>query len=922
MPAIYHWRELNLLADPGAVSFESMQETPVVLEAVTEVGSGRLTQPTTFVFTDVVGSTKLWAADPEGTARSFVTHDAIVRTAIKSHGGELFGWAGDSFRAAFEDRSAALESCQAIHDELAVADWSGDPSLRVRIGVTHGQALHRDGEYFGPVPNTAARLQDVAQPGQTVVAAAAVAGLEGVTISSLGRHRVRDVADEIELFQLGADQFPPLRTVDATLSTLPPVPGSLVGRASAVGEVRAALDDRLPVTVVGTGGAGKTRLAIEVAHLELSDHPDGCYFVDLAPVTGQEGVAPAIARSSRIKLSGGDPLQEIVDYFAGRRALVVLDNCEHLVGVVKRFVQHLSMSAPGLGLLATSREALGVPGERVVRLGPLPTVEDGGPAVELFVNRIRDNVADFDPSPVELAQIAEICDHLDGIPLALELAAARSGVLGLDHLLDGMHDRFRMLTSNNSDGTRTLREAIDWSFGLLSPSEQEFFTRCGVFNGSFDLRAASAIAPHVDPLDVADLLHSLSRKSLISAEGVLGGRFRLLETIRAYALLNLREREIESEVRLLHFEHYRDLVAVEELDASSDLDRAVRLTPEWSNIGGALEWGTSVDRWVDSARLASGCLGLWEMPVPAVEGKRWIELLLPHLDDAPTPKAILQYALASIEAQMDNFEQVHNLMTAMSASPVPQVQASALSLTGYLQARTSPESSEPLFSLAEDLIDLHELGAESQVTLWWTRGAKALYEPDLHEAYRCFQRGFDVAQETTRRTPNTVYAGLALVTAQLLLDRPSDALATLDSYSWSDSRWDSSPVLRAVALIDLDRANEAADLVFSYAHESLLGRLARMSNDAMIGFAALALHRGESDHAWTLLQQAATPRTPFTIGLAEGLAARIGKGADLIAMHRSREVELAELDAIDYLRAEMARLTSAKTEQVEQTTTE
>jgi predicted ATPase/class 3 adenylate cyclase len=528
---------------------------------MTEVRTGRLIEPTTFVFTDVVGSTKLWAADPEATGRSFLIHDTIVRTALKNNNGEIFGWAGDSFRAAFQDRYDAVAACQAIHRDLANADWEGDPALSVRTGVTYGRALHRDGEYFGPTLNTAARLEEMARPGQTVLSASAVAGLDGVTITALGRQRVRDIADAIELFQLGDQRFAPLRTVDPSLSTVPPLTGTLVGRSVEIADALAGLDGRHPVVIVGTGGAGKTRLAVEVAHLEMRNHPDGCYFVDLAPVTSGASAGAAIARSCRIKLSSDNAVQEIADHFADRHALLILDNCEHMVEYTAAFVKLLSVEAPGLRLLATSRERLGIAGECLIKLGPLETGADGA-AVDLFVQRIQDQAPGFEPTTVELAQIAQVCEHLDGIPLALELAAARAGVLGLSHLLDGMHDRFRMLSSGRGDGTRTLRKAIDWSFGLLSDQEQEFFTRCGVFMGSFDLRAAAAV-PDLDPLDVADLLHSLSRKSLIVAEGALGGRFRLLETIRAYAGLRLGEFGLEESIGQLHFEHYRDLVSID-----------------------------------------------------------------------------------------------------------------------------------------------------------------------------------------------------------------------------------------------------------------------------------------------------------------------------------------------------------------------
>lgn len=877
---------------------------------MSEPRAGRLIEPTAFVFTDVVGSTKLWAANPEATGRSFVMHDDIVRSAIVEHDGEVFGWAGDSFRAAFSDRPKALAACNAIHRELEAADWGEDPALSVRIGVTFGPALHREGEYFGPTLNTAARLEEMARPGQTVLSAAAVAGLDGITITALGKQRVRDVAEAIEVFQLGDHRFAPLRTVDASLSTLPPLAGNLVGRASSVAEARSALDERQPVVIVGTGGAGKTRLAIEVAHLELPNHPDGCYFVDLASVTSGTSAGSAIARSCRIKLtsdSGEDAMHEIAEYFAGREALLVLDNCEHMVGYAATFVKLMQVDAPGLRLLATSRESLAIPGECVVRIGPLATGADGA-AVDLFVQRIRDHAPDFEPSVAELGQIAQICEHLDGIPLALELAAARAGVLGLGHLLDGMHDRFRMLSSGGRDGTRTLREAIDWSFGLLSEQEQAFFVRCGVFGGSFDLRGAAALVPDHDPLDVADLLHSLSRKSLVFAEGALGGRFRLLETIRAYAVLQLRESGIEDEIRCHHFEHYCDLMSVDSVGEANDLDRAVRIAPEWSNISAALEWGTENQQWTSAARLAKGCLGLWEDVVPTVEGRRWVTKILEHLVEDDFDAEVLLLGLASFEAQLDNFEAVHHLLGRLTASRHPEIRAHGHVLIGYVIARSTPEQSLHHFAEADALIEQHGLDLDTQIAAAWSRGAHALYGSDLDEAFRCFRDGFDLAREAPQRTAHTLFVGLSLATAQLTLGRPDEALATLDSYNWSDSRWDSSPILRSVALIDLDRAGEAADLVVSYAHESLLGRLPRMSNDAMVGFAALALHRNEEDHAWNLMLQAVTPRTPFTIGLVEGLADRIGRGAELRELHRKRTAKLTELDALSHVQAELDRL--------------
>lgn len=885
---------------------------------MTAVGAtGTMGGPLAFVFTDVVGSTKLWAADPQATSASFVVHDRVVRASVEANGGTIFGWAGDSFRASFPDPVAAVEAAEQIHRALAATDWVSGPPLRVRIGVNHGPAIARDGEYFGPTLNTTARLEQAAQPGQTVLSGAAAAELAGrCQLSALGRHRLRDVADPIDLYQVGEASFLPLRTVDAAMSTLPPVVGALVGRSSTVSQVRTTLDDGVPVTIVGTGGAGKTRLALEVGHLELSDHPDGCYFVDLSSVKDANALAPAIAQGCRIKVNGPDPLRQIVDHFENRAALVILDNCEHLVGPLGELLPSLVAVASDLAVLATSRQPLGLAAERVVNLGPLATAQDG-PAVKLFVQRVRDLTPTFSPGESDLTKIAEICAHLDGIPLAVELAAARAGLLGLDYVLDGMHDRFRLLSSSRADGAGTLREAIDWSFGLLDPDEQDFFARCGIFTGSFDLRAAAAVAPHLDPIDVADLLHSLVDKSLLVVDGEVVGRFRLLETIRAYALLRLKERQVDDHVGRLHFVHYRNLVAVDDLVEAGDIGRAVRLSREWTNIEAALAWGIASEAIVDASRIAVGSIGMWDAQVPALVGKRWLETLIAKSDPADPITDRLKYALAGLEAQLDDFERVYELIEDLIANGHPDVRARSLALSGYLLARRTPERSPALFERAEQVIETHDLDDEVRVTLAWACASYSLYQADFEAAHDGFKAGFEIAKRMSVRTTHAVFVGHGLVAAQILLGRPAEAIATLDSYDWSNSRWDSSPVLRGVALIDVGQIAAAADLLINHATESLRGRLLRMSNDAMVGLAALALNRDETDRAWDLLGQAVTPRTPFTIALAEGLADRLGHGDDLRAIHRTREVSLVELDAIERVRAELDRINPGRADRPE-----
>ncbi len=864
----------------------------------------------TFLFTDVEGSTRLWAADAEATAPSLELHDQIIKGAIEDRGGLVFGWAGDHFRGAFQDPRAAVGAAMAAQRSLAEADWGRGPALRVRMGLHRGRATQREGDYFGPVPNIAARIEALARGGQ-ILMSESVGGEVDIESLSLGEHRLSDVPEPIGIFQVGIESHRPLRTVDLTLSTLPNPGSGIIGRSDEIAEMRGLLETAPLVTLTGIGGCGKTRLAVEVAYQELPSRPGGCYFADLSAVSDGSELPAALASAVRLEPSGpDDPIDQVVDHLATRDALLVLDNCEHIIDECAGFAESLLARSSATAILATTRQRLGVAGERVVAVPSLEYRMTDSPAVELFVQRARAVNPGFRPDSDDLFAIGEICMHLDGMPLAIELAAARLGVLTPREILERMADRFRLLSGGRGrHRRRALQATLDWSYDLLDHDEQAFFRRLGLFVGSFDLPAAVDVSSF-DEYEAIDLLQSLVAKSLVATDETPGSpttRYRLLETVRIYAGDQLARAGDAADAHEAHVVHYQNLVATDHWLTAADLDRAIGLRWDWPNIASTLEYLTSEGEWEAAARVVFGCQGMWETQVPAIEGRRWAQLIQPRL--APGELSDwTSYVLATASLQIDDFELVHEVLSRLSADAAPKPRTMAAGMFAFLNCRQFPERAVELADLALRIADEHQLGPEYRCPPTWSRGALALYGAEFTEARNLFGAAYELSSSVHHQTNHHVLSGLALAATQVLDGEPESALATLGVGDWSRSIWDSAPIVRAVALIDLDRTSEAADLVISYGYDALRGRLARMANDALVGLAALALNRREVEHGWKLLQQAATPRTPFTIGLAEGLADRIGHGPALRHMHRSREVPLSELDGSEALDAELDRI--------------
>jgi predicted ATPase/class 3 adenylate cyclase len=613
-------RFASTLAKPGY---------PAPVTQAAQLPSGTIT----LLFTDIQGSTRLWEAEPGPMAAALRRHDEILRAAIEEASGYVFKTVGDAFCAAFATAPAAAEAALAAQRDLRSEAWPTSRPIAVRMGLHTGVCEERDGDYFGPVVNRAARLEAVAHGGQVLVSGATaelLAGaLPGATeLRDLGLHRLKDLGRAEQVFQLDApplpSSFPPLASLDnpELPNNLPILLSAFVGREAELSHVRELVSSSRLVTLTGAGGSGKTRLALQAAAEQIGRAPDGVWLVELASLTDGGQIDGAVAAALGIQDQAG-PLQAeaLIRAMTAQDALIVLDNCEHLIDDAAKFCEQVIRRCPRLKILATSREPLGIDGERVYRVPSLSLpgdVETAGEvaasdAVRLFAERARDSGFILDGQSAPL--VATICRRLDGIPLALELAAARLASMSLKQISDRLDQRFRLLTGgarNAMPRQQTLQATVEWSFGLLSRRERDTLARLSVFAGGFDLDAAEALCTSetVDEFDVADLLGSLVDKSLVVADHAAGSvRYRLLETIRQYGAQELLRAEGDEAVlalRTRHAEFYLSLAqrAAPALIGHGQREWLRRLDAEWDNLRATFAHLTAEERADDVLRLA------------------------------------------------------------------------------------------------------------------------------------------------------------------------------------------------------------------------------------------------------------------------------------------------------------------------------
>ncbi|MBI4728415.1 MAG: tetratricopeptide repeat protein [Acidobacteria bacterium] len=609
----------------------------------------------TFFFTDVEGSTVQWESVPESMSAALRTHDRIMWDTVERHGGRVVKarGEGDSIFAVFPEATEAVIASADAQLALAAETWPEGVSIRVRAALHTGEAETREEDYYGPVVNRCARLRATAYGGQTVISGTTGALVadrlpERWTLRDLGLHRLKDLARPERVFQLChpdlPGEFPPLKSLSALPHNLPVQMTSFVGRERELGEVREALGRSRLLTLAGPGGSGKTRLALQAAADLLEEFPDGIWLAALAAVSDPGLVEATVASAAGIREQPGRSLGEtLVESLGPKRLLILLDNCEHLVDACAGFADTLLASCEGVRILATSREILRVPGETVLRV-PSLSVPDGTVApealerfesVRLFSERARLSVPGFAITPETAGPVAEICRRLDGIPLAIELAAARLASLSVGQIAARLDDRFRLLTGGSRAALprqQTLRALIEWSVDLLSEEERALFERLSVFAGPFSLEAAEAVCSGEDlpEPDVVPLLSALVDKSLVSPdERDEGIRYSMLESVRRLARERLAARG-DAPVLDRHLDWFltwasRAAGALQGPEQGRWLDLLDR---DHDNLRAALDRSLQNGREEAGLRLAGALGPFWSRRGYLTEGRAWLDRIL------------------------------------------------------------------------------------------------------------------------------------------------------------------------------------------------------------------------------------------------------------------------------------------------------
>lgn len=637
----------------------------------------------TFLFTDIEGSTKLWESNATQMRQALAVHDDIVRAALESHRGLIFKTMGDAFCAAFYTAHEAIEAAVATQLGLIRQDWRGSAPLRVRIAIHVGEADERNNDYFGPTVNRVARLLGAGSGQQTLITQSTYELVSGqisgaLELQDLGVHRFRDLTLPENVWQVLHPElprvFPPLKSLDYLPTNLPVQLTSFIGREKEMAEITKLLSGTRLLTLTGSGGTGKTRLSLHAAANVLDRHSDGVWLVELAPLSNPELVPGEVAKTLGVRETPGEPITKtLISWLKSKQLLLVLDNCEHVLEASARLVNDFLKSCPNVSVLVSSREALGMAGEQTYRVPSLSAPDIKQPqtpeslsrydSVRLFVDRATAARSDFTVNAENVTALASACHRLDGIPLAIELAAARVRMMPVEQIEARLDSSFRLLTGGSRTALprqQTLRALIDWSYDLLNDQEKTFLLRLSVFAGGWTLDAAEAVcaeeatsqAPESDSdgdqisaAEVLDLLTSLVDKSLVVfMESVSSSRYRLLETVRQYSREKLLLRTGESETtRGRHRDFYLGLTqSLEAKLTGAEQVTALRLLDnELENLRASLEWSLLEPGAQNALRLCGSLSRFWWTRGHLTEGREWCGRALAKKEcDEPAPAAL------------------------------------------------------------------------------------------------------------------------------------------------------------------------------------------------------------------------------------------------------------------------------------------
>lgn len=694
----------------------------------------------TFAFTDVEASSRRWERHRAAMERAVRRHDELLRAAVERCDGYVFKALGDAFCVAFARPLDAVDAMLGAQRALAAEDFSEVDGLPVRTAIHTGTADERDGDYFGPAVNRVARLLALAHGGQLLCSESAAAVIGGdlpsdASLRDLGQYELRDLDQSERVYQIVVpdlrSDFPPLRTASSQLH-LPAQLTSFVGREHELAEIAALVRSQRIVTLVGSGGVGKTRTALHVATGVARDFADGVRFIELAPLSSGDHVATAAAHAAGVALPAGhDPLDELVRALKAKRMLLIFDNCEHVVGSAAPLVSAIAAACPGVKVLATSRQPLEISGERTYALASL----DPTAASALFADRARAVDGNFAMTCDSAATVADICERLDGIPLAIELAASRAAVLSPKQIAEKLDARFRLLAQKGGDRLprqQTLRALIDWSYELLDQNERVVFGRLASFAGGWTLAAASAVCSDeaIDEWQVLDALSALVTKSLVVAEpGGEERRYRMLYSIHEYGREQLAASGGADTVAAKHAAYFADFARERSqlIDKLEDERWQHALVPELDNIRAALTWA------VFGRRDRAGGLRLlahleWpELVTTPHEAVRWYDAVgdVSNTDAEPVTRSRVMRQHVRLErlvgrSTAERERLATDAAEAARASGDPDETAHALALLGsvYRDARRFDEAERAFVEAYEGAASLSPLAFNALLRNW------------------------------------------------------------------------------------------------------------------------------------------------------------------------------------------------------------
>ena len=830
------------------------------------------------LFTDIEGSTSKWEANPDAMRQALARHDAILTTAILENGGRVVKHTGDGFLAGFDTSRGAAAAALRAQLQLAALDFSVVDGLRIRTAVDWGRLEERDGDLYGPPLNRCARIMDAAHGGQILVSETVWEELSGdertstgdkseaIGFVDLGLHRLKGLARPQRLFQLSHAQlnqsFPPPRSLNSSVGNLPIDSDVILGRDDLVRRIGVLLEKPGVVTLVGPGGVGKTSLAIRVGHEVTALFPDGIWFVDLAPVSTSRGIAGAVARAMGVSRRNGQTIEATLrDVLSNRQALLILDNAEQLAEATRDLVARVLVHGSPSRLLVTSRVPLGGSAETRIRVEPLTTPDRIGvmslaealacPAVELFVQRASIARPGFTLSEENYADAIAICNHLDGLPLAIELAAARVELMSLSQIAARLDDRFRLLQAGPEQDPRhrTLVATLDWSYENLHAETQRLFNCLSVLSSSFELDTATAISG-VDELEVVDQLGELVNNSMVVTDhGASTIRYRLSETMRDYAALRLEKSDEAIDVALRHREYFAGLAGQlrREMWSNHALGELNRCRLELLDLRRAFEHALLNDS-MAAITMATDLYALWVIRDLAADGRRWLDEAIEAvggMDGAPPSRELIVAlddagTLAWVMANTD--EAVHYLDAAIDTADrlgVPAPPKALVRLGSIRSLAGDMTEGRRLCQLARSIALDDTSDVESLMVVERTLGAVMALSGAAEEGAAICEQAITRARSTDLWVTSAL-TNLALATYEINPERAAEAsLEAIEESQRIGSRYYQGSAWAGLALAHLSMGDVAAScrayaealthMLDSGARQNVLLSLLRMS---------------------------------------------------------------------------------------------